>query len=232
MSSPIAKDNKSRFDHTLIKTHKRISHSNRIDILAREFAKLIQHIQTVDNISHPRLLDVGCGDMTLAEEVEAIVGNCTLQCVDIHPCSSELSSQEPRWAKYTQFNGRHLPFDDASFDVLILSDVLHHVPDTLRVELLKSAARVAKYVVIKDHFEYGWFSRQTLRAMDWVGNYSYGITIPERYFDNQSFSQLLCSARMHAEKINIGLDLYNHLPLVRSILNRKWHFFAICRKNP
>ena len=231
MSSPIAKTNKSKFDHTLINTHKKISHNHRINILAREFAALINHIQITDRIENPRILDVGCGDMTLAEEVANIVGNCTLQCTDIHPCSKELREQDTRWSKYTQFNGRDLPFTDKSFDVLIFSDVLHHVPEEIRIGLLTSASRIAKYVVIKDHFEYGWFSRQTLRAMDWVGNYSYGISIPEKYFDEKSFAQTLASANMRAEKINIGLDLYNHLPLVRNILSRNWHFFAVCGKS-
>lgn len=230
MSSPIAKTNKSKFDHTLIQTHKRISHSHRINILALEFANIIKHIQTIDHITNPRILDVGCGDMTLAEEVERIVGRCTLQCTDIHPCSPEIREQDPRWTKYTQFNGKDLPFDNDSFDVLVFSDVLHHVPEAIRTELLVSAARVSKYIVIKDHFEYGWFSRQTLRAMDWVGNYSYGISIPEKYFDEKGFAKTLASANMRVDRINIGLDLYNHLPLLRNILSRKWHFFAICRK--
>ncbi|PKO78037.1 MAG: hypothetical protein CVU21_05070 [Betaproteobacteria bacterium HGW-Betaproteobacteria-15] len=231
MSSPIAKKDKSKFDHTLINTHKKLSHNHRINILAREFSDLIKHIQMTAQITYPRILDVGCGDMTLAEEVANMVGNCTLQCTDIHPCSPELREQDARWSKYKQFNGKDLPFDNDSFDVLIFSDVLHHVPEEIRKELLTSAARIAKYVVIKDHFEYGWFSRQTLRAMDWVGNYSYGISIPEKYFDEKSFSQVLASANMRANMINIGLDLYNHLPIVRNMLSRNWHFFAICQKN-
>lgn len=230
MSSPIAKTKKTKFDQRLINTHKKLSHSSRIEILAHEFANLIKNLQTNEKILKPRILDVGCGDMTLAEQVEKIVGKCILKCADIHPCSQELKNQDVRWAKYTQFDGRNIPFDDDSVDFLIFSDVLHHVPDSLRTELLTSAARVSKYILIKDHFEYGWFSRQALRAMDWVGNYSYGISIPEKYFDRHSFNETLSSANLHADKICTGLDLYNHLPLVRNVLNRDWHFFAICQK--
>ena len=76
------------------------------------------------------------------------------------------------WQCYQQFDGSSLSFNDHAFDVVIFSDVLQHVPAGLVSPLLKSAARVGRFVLIRDHFEYGWFSSIILRAMDFVGNLS------------------------------------------------------------
>ena len=50
------------------------------------------------------------------------------------------------------FHGARLPFADASFDCLLLCNVLHHVPTASRVALLKECRRVSKsgIVYVKD----------------------------------------------------------------------------------
>ena len=118
---------------------------------------------------------------------------------------------DPIWKCYQQFDGSSLPFDEHAFDVVIFSDVLHHVPADLVSPLLKSAARVGRFVLIKDHFEYGWFSRNVLRAMDFVGNYGYGISVPEVYFSRDSFSATILDAGLRIDDMNIGINLYDHL---------------------
>jgi SAM-dependent methyltransferase len=68
-----------------------------------------------------RLLDLGCGQVPLYGAYRAHVG--TVTCID--------------WAAGTPIDhvdqmcdlGRPLPLPDASFDTIILSDVLEHVPD-------------------------------------------------------------------------------------------------------
>jgi len=135
---------------------------------------------------------------------------------------------DPIWQRYQQFDGSSLPFDEHAFDVVIFSDVLHHVPACLVSPLLKSAARVGRFVLIKDHFEYGWFSRNILRAMDFVGNYGYGISVPEFYFSCDSFAATVREAGFHINDMDIGINLYDHLPFVRSVLSSKWQFVATC----
>ncbi len=229
MSSPIAKQHKSGVDNALIATHQHLSHGRRIDILARTLSAVI--VQTmVEHTDRPvRILDVGCGDMTLADAIAQQVPGADLRCVDIHPFPVELARADPRWQRYSSFDGQHLPFADATFDVVIFSDVLHHVPDELRTPLLSSAARVGRVVLVKDHFETGWWSRQTLRAMDWVGNFGYGVSVPARYFDRRSFTDQCSHAALAVERIDIGLRLYDHLPLLRSLLSPDWQFVAVCR---
>lgn len=228
MSSPIAKTEKSNVDRALIALHRRLSHGHRIEILAAQFVLRIERIG-VDGETRPlRLLDVGCGDMTLADAVLDKLPGTQLQCVDIHACPPDLAERDPRWSRYVQFDGVNLPFRDAEFDAAMLSDVLHHVPIAQRAPLLASVARVSRNVLVKDHFEYGWWSRQSLRLMDFVGNFGYGVSVPKSYIDSQGFARLCAEAGLDIQRLDTGLQLYGRLPVVRTVLSPRWQFFATC----
>lgn len=226
MSSPLARDRKSALDQALIGAHQRLSHSRRIDILATELARRIAQQVGPGGAQGPRILDVGCGDMTLADAIEQRLGQATIRCVDVHPCPPERLAQDPRWQRYSMFDGRSLMFEDESFDVVVFSDVLHHVDPLDRQALLSSAARVGRFVMVKDHLEQGWISRQVLRAMDVVGNYGYGVPIPERYFDESSLRELFRQSGMHVVGFDVGIDLYDHLPVARHLLSPEWQVIA------
>jgi len=94
---------------------------------------------------------------------------------------------------------------------------LHHVPAGLVSPLLKSAARVGRFVLIKDHFEYGWFSHNIIRAMDFVDNYGFGVSVPKCYFNCDFFAATMRGAGLRIDDMNIGINLYVHLPFVRSV---------------
>lgn len=229
MSSPLAKEHKTGMDRALIAAHQRVSHGHRVDALAQLFADQLRAVFGSSAEGPLRLLDVGCGDMSLADAIAARVPSAEFRCVDVHACPPELVAQDPRWKRYLHFDGTRLPFDANSFDAVLFSDVLHHVPEALRVGLLASAASVGRAVVIKDHLEYGWWSRQALRAMDVVGNFGYGVAIPQRYFRQADFERLCKQAGLQVQSMQIGVDLYGHLPLLRRALSPKWQFIAHCR---
>lgn len=231
MSSPIAKRQKSGVDNALVATHQRLSHGHRIELLAEAFAARILKLADRTQGRQIRILDVGCGDMTLADAIGAKINNAEIRCVDIHPFPTDLAKDDPRWRRYSSFDGQHLEFDEQSFDVVMFADVVHHVPAGFRTTLLASAGRVGSFVVIKDHFEYGWWSRQSLRAMDFVGNFGYGVSVPASYFDRERFQTQCSAAALCIEEIEVGLQLYDHLPLVRKLLSTDWQFMAVCRRN-
>jgi SAM-dependent methyltransferase len=59
------------------------------------------------------------------------------------------------------FDGKSVPFDNGSFDVVMLVDVLHHTDDP--IGLLREAVRVARQaIVIKDHLLKGALAYSTL----------------------------------------------------------------------
>jgi SAM-dependent methyltransferase len=98
------------------------------------------------HLRHPgtRVLDVGCGAGYVASELGARSARVT--AVDIVDC------REVKTCPFHLYDGVHLPFAEGSFDLVLLSFVLHHVPDERKIPLLREAVRVArgKVVLIED----------------------------------------------------------------------------------
>ena len=80
----------------------------------------------------------------------------------------------------TLFDGKTIPFEDNSFDLVMFVDVLHHAEDP--ASLLAEAARVSrKYLLLKDHVRTGLVGKWTLRLMDWFGNAQHNVVLPYNY---------------------------------------------------
>lgn len=224
MSSPLAKAKKSFIDSVLVFLHQKTAHFNRVSLLVSGFQ---YHIEKL-NVKDCRLLDIGCGDMRLSRELSESINSSRYCGVDIYPEPDH--SERKGWGGYVQFDGTSLPFAADEFDVAIFSDVLHHVSESNRAALLSEALRVCRYVVVKDHFEYGFFSRHTLRAMDFFGNYGYGVSVPRRYFEKSSFREFCIEAGASEVDVFTGFDLYSHIPLFGTILRKEWQFYAVCSR--
>lgn len=221
MSSPLAKTTASRASRVLIDSHQKLSHGHRTKILAQMLANTVSGLA-----QSPHCLDIGCGDMTIAELVATAAPQSTWKCLDLYPLPSELGGNS-RWQKYLEFDGNTLPFANQSVDVALFCDVLHHMPADVQMRMLSEAARVAKHVVIKDHFEYGFWSRTLLRAMDFFGNWAYGVSVPNRYFSRASFLAVTAQSGLQVDSMQVGVDLYGHLPVIRRILRQEWQFISV-----
>lgn len=223
MSSPITAKKKDRVDEALIAVHQRLSHDRRIEILSRRIADIIRSLGPSGR--EVRCLDAGCGDMQIAERVAALAPHTAWSCIDIHELPDGLKGAE-KWKKYRSFDGRTIPFPDKSFDIVLFCDVLHHVQTDAQA-LLSEAARTGRLVIIKDHFEYSFWSRGMLWAMDFVGNWGYGVGLPKRYFTRQGFEVIAGKAGLRTMRIETGIDLYAHIPVVRTVLRPAWQFIAV-----
>ena len=106
--------------------------------------------------------------------------------------------------------------------------MLHHTPENA-ARLLAEAGRVATNVLVKDHFEYGAYSRTMLRLMDFVGNWGYGVSVPDSYFTRDGFVRLAGEQDLVITALDCGMQLYEHLPVVRKALRPDWHFVAVLR---
>lgn len=132
------------------------------------------------------VLDVGCGDGVLGKMVsEKIGGGCKVQGVDVAVRKNPAITVD-------KFDGLHLPFEDSSVDVVVISDVLHHVPSEKgQFTLFSECCRVAKIgVVVKDHVEKWLPDRMILVAMDLVGNFFHGVPSPGNYITPQGWDRL------------------------------------------
>ena len=206
--------------------HHSLSHFNRIEILSNEISDLIN-----TNFSGKRdmkAIDVGCGDMRLSEAVnEKLKSTVAWTCIDVFNPTIEKGDEE-RWKKFMKFDGQNIPFEDKNFDFATICDVLHHDQHNAS-RVVDEARRVSNFVIVKDHFEYGAFSRQVLRAMDWIGNYGYDVTIPEKYYSQSRFNEMIEKLGMEIKTLKVGIDLYEHLPLIGSIPKPKWQFVALLK---
>ena len=145
MSSPIALKDKDALKQSVNSLHQKLSHSTRINILGSEIAEFIEELSNLETIN---CLDIGCGDMGLAELIQNLNPKTDWKCIDIHPLPEEKKNDE-RWHKYTSFDGKHIPFEDDKFEVALFCDVLHHDMPNLE-QLLKEASRVSRIVIIND----------------------------------------------------------------------------------
>ena len=99
-----------------------------------------------------RCLDIGCGDMTLAEAIQERKSRTDVALHRRARAPRRRSrTTTARWRKYLQFDGRTIPYSDGEFDVALLCDVLHDAPED-GARLLAEAGRVARHVLVKDHF--------------------------------------------------------------------------------
>jgi len=190
-------------------------HNRRVRVLAREFSTLLP--------TYGRILDVGCGDGLLASLIQNDKPGTFLTGIDVLVRSDTHIPVE-------KFDGKIIPFPDASFDVVMFVDVLHHTEDP--AVLLKEAARVARHsVIIKDHTLEGFAAAATLRLMDRVGNLRHNIALPHNYWQKKKWLDTLASLGLTVKVWKSKLGLYPRL--ADMLFGRSLHFIAqaVVRRN-
>ena len=174
------------------KVHAGYVHGRRVRVLARHLVELIPRDASV--------LDVGCGDGLLASLIQRERPDITLSGIDV-------LAREATHVPVDPFDGVEIPRPDASVDVLMLVDVLHHTDDPM--VLLREAARVARRaVLIKDHTLEGWLAGRKLRFMDTIGNARHGVVLPFNYWPADRWRAAFRELRWEATEWRGSLGLY------------------------
>jgi hypothetical protein len=193
------------------------------------FGGVCTAVQTAVQYLQPRLgkpaslLDFGCGNMAISSLLleNGVVGS--VRGVDTYAPSV---AGDEKFGRYTQISdAAKLPFGALDFDVAICVDVLHHIGISQAPGVLRELGRVSRFVVTKDHFEYGFISRQLLRLADWYGNYAYGVNVPDRYFDPAAWQEIVAAAGM--DEIRLTCPVRIHDGFFGWIILPKNHFVSI-----
>ena len=156
------------------------------------------------------VLDVGCGDGKLAQELKK-------QChrIIIHGADNHISSGYGHPVPCVRFDGGCLPFPDKSYDTCMLIDVLHHsqYPETL----LKETARVARHsVIVKDHDYRSRLDFRLMQAGDYLGNRMFGIDLPYQFKRWEEFENMFRESGLSILQHDHGLkpagllELHDH----------------------
>ena len=133
---------------------------------------------------------------------------------------------------YGNINFYHLDnFEDKKFDFVIISDVLHHIGIEKKNEiksLLIKLSQLSNFILIKDHFEYGRFSRAILRFMDFIGNYKDDVSIPKIYFNKTELNLLMNDIKLTRVKELTNISLYKRIFFPFNL--KKLHFIHLYKK--
>ena len=106
---------------------------------------LSDYLSRIEFAGSARVLEVGCGTGAISRKLAEIPGVC--EVIGVDPSAGLLdrarsqASQVPHLS-FREADGRDLPFEDESFDVVVAHTVLSHVPEPER--LVVEAARVLR----------------------------------------------------------------------------------------
>jgi SAM-dependent methyltransferase len=194
------------------RVHSRAVFQRRVLVLARHVAALLPR--------DARVLDVGCGDGSLARRIMELRDDVDITGID-------LLVRPMTYIDVKGFDGESLPYTSSSFDVVTFVDVLHHTQDPCT--LLREAARVAaRAVVVKDHLTDPRFATPTLRLMDWVGNAHHGVELPYNYWSSSRWKRAFDELSLKVDVWTTDLNLYP--PPAHWLFDRRLH--VLCRAVP
>ena len=181
------------------------------DLLKKEYLKKNKRL---------KILDFGCGSMEISKKLEeknyikSIVG-------------SDIFNHSYKSKKLTYVSNERLFKKNEKFDVIFVVDVLHHVGINNAHKIINKLSKLSKIIIIKDHFEYGFFSRQLLRFVDFYANYGYGVNVPKKYFNKNKWKKTLIKS--NSKEIFRKNSFQQHDGLFNIILNKKHHFVSMIK---
>jgi 2-polyprenyl-3-methyl-5-hydroxy-6-metoxy-1,4-benzoquinol methylase len=149
---------------------------NRFFLFAKPFEEALPRWLGEQRCRHLEFLDVGAGSgllgQTLSQWAQARGWTWRFTNLDLNPVAPQLR----RDARWVIGSALELPFPNDSFDVVVASQMTHHLTDGEVVQHLREAWRVAREaVMISDlHRNAG------LLAMLWLSTRLFGLSQPVR----------------------------------------------------
>ena len=168
-------------------------------ILSEVISKQIESLENLKKKKNIKILDYGSGYKPVL--IKKIIDILSLKykktkfvayCYDYYDKKEILLKNKDKKIKFFHINS--LKNSNKKFNYCLIIDVLHHIGINEGNKIQKISKRLkklSKYIIIKDHFQYGLFSNFVLIAMDFIGNYFDGVKIPSIYFNKKSYDKFL-----------------------------------------
>lgn len=194
----------------LKKLHNRLVFQRRTSVLAASLLSLV-------NPGIKAMLDAGCGDGTISKLMQDKKPGLEISGIDI-------IERPNSYIPVTIYDGNKIPYNDDSYDAVMLIDVLHHVKHISK--LLEEAKRVSrKYILVKDHLYKTDFDFRLLKFMDIVGNKPHGVALEYNYLRKEEWDLIFRGLGLKRLVEKTKIPLY---PFPFSILfGRKLHFVCL-----
>lgn len=113
------------------------------------------------------ILDFGAGVGTSVPYMRRYFPDCRLICLDVSRRSLAIGAARfPDEARYVHFDGGAIPAPDATFDLVFVACVLHHVPHDAHPPLLREMHRVLRPGGSLVIFEHNPFNPLTVHAVN------------------------------------------------------------------
>jgi SAM-dependent methyltransferase len=147
------------------------------------------------------ILDVGSGDGRLGTFLQKY-----RPYTKVFGVETMLRQEANSLAGLALFDGTRLPFLDASFDVSLLCDVLHHTENP--EQLLNEVGRVTrKLIIIKDHLYKNFFEKKLLYTLDVLGNFRFGVRVAGNYLNKSKWEALLSFVEVSSRELHSAVKL-------------------------
>lgn len=204
---------------------RRVLKGDRFDNLFEVLKSEILKIETLKK-NKINMLDYGCGMMEFSTQLKSQRVINDFIGVDIFtvPITSEVN-KDSKWAHYKQIQKGSVDFNNLVFDLAIVTDVLHHASEHDQLQILRGLSKSSKVILVKDHFEHGYFSRQLLRLADWYGNYAYGVSVPKSYFTQSGWQELIDKAGL--KQLSLNSQVKVHGGIFGFIIPPTFHFISV-----
>jgi hypothetical protein len=189
--------------HTQAVLQDTLAGARSVDALAERIAL---HIESLVPRGRARCLEIG-GNATAGHAALSAAVQDRASRVDWRSMDLLSLAQEAR-----KHDDRAVPFEEREFDIALICDVLRRTEN--RAQVLEAAGRLARRVLVKDHFEYGSYSRSML----------------QRYFTREAFTRLATEQQFVITALDCGLSLYEHVPVARTLMPPDCDFIAVLRR--
>ena len=200
---------------------RKVSKGDRLTSISNKVGSLIQK-EAKNKKKRITVLDFGCGSMEISKKIQH--KKFIKKIIGLDVFDANYKYKKLQYFKYKNFSN----LKKFKSDVVILVDVLHHMGVDKSYLVLKKLSQNSNAIIIKDHFEHGFFSRQLLRFVDFYANFAYGVTIPKKYFDIISWKKTVKKTKLKENYFEYNFQ--QHVGLFNFILHKKHHFISVLKK--